>query len=58
MISSINKCVYFISFAMMSDYNNIKYMSNMMKSLRSLMLIIILSLRLSLNKVFYIINIK
>ena len=43
---------------MMFDYNDIEYMLNTMKSLRFLMLIIVLSLRLSLNKIFYTINIK
>ena len=58
MTSNIDKCVHFISFAMMFNYNNIEYTSDTMRSLRFLMLIIILPLRLSLNKVFYIINIK
>ena len=58
MTSNIDKCVHFINFVMMFNYNNIEYTSDTMRSLRFLMLIIILPLRLSLNKVFYIINIK
>ena len=58
MILSINKCVHFINFDMIFNYNDIKYILNTMKSLKFLILNIALPLRLSLNKVFYITNIK
>ena len=49
--------MHFINFIIMFNYNDIKYTLNTIKLLNFLMLIIILSLRLSLNKIFYIINI-
>ena len=55
---NIDKCVHLINFAIIFNYNDIKYTSNMIRSLKSLMSIIILPLRLSLNKIFHIINIK
>lgn len=58
MISSINKCVHFNNLIIIFDCNDIKYISDTIKLLKARMFIIALLLRLLLNNVFYIINIK
>ena len=58
MISNINKCVHPNNLTIMFNYNDIKYTLNTIRSFKSLMFIVILSLRLPLNNVFQITNIK